>query len=176
MKKIKDLYRRLKKKKNIENTENVDSKYCNSFTTKEDMRSFFINNSEISKKPFIIIADDISINRLILKKMITPLHIDIDFAEDGQELVDKCMMKKYSLILCDTRMPIMSGDEACRIIKKNDGPNKNTNIICISGSNESIEMSEDHILKPISKCILFKKLSYWLRDEEIKWIDNKYSD
>jgi len=130
----------------------------------------FTERSLIAKKPSIICADDVNVNRLILDRMMAPLTADVYFAKDGLELVNMCMVNKFSVILTDIVMPIMSGTEASRIISTGTGPNKDTPIIAISGSNDEKGLTVDSLLKPIARNLLYDKLSKWLKDDEVTWI------
>lgn len=142
--------------------------------TAEKIGSCFTSRSLISKKPSIIFADDINVNRLILGRMLTPLHIDVCFAENGLELVKKCLEKKYSLIFSDNIMPIMGGNEASRIISSGTGPNKDTPIIMVSGSNDECGMTCDRLNKPVARHLLYDKMAKWLSDEEVTWINHNF--
>jgi len=102
--------------------------------------------------------------------MLNPLKIDVHFARDGSELVKYCSQRKFSLILTDMVMPIMNGDEASRIIATGTGLNKDTPIIAITGSSADEGMVVDRISKPVSRNLLYSKISKWITDEEITWI------
>ena len=132
--------------------------------------SCFTRRSSTSVRPSIICADDVNINRLLLDRMLNPLKIDVHFARDGAELVKYCSQRKFSLILTDMVMPIMNGDEASRIIATETGPNKDTPIIAITGSSDEEGMVVDRISKPVSRNLLYSKISKWITDEEITWI------
>jgi CheY-like chemotaxis protein len=42
----------------------------------------------------------------------------LEYAEDGVEAVDKCMLKKYALVVMDNMMPNMTGKEATMTLRK----------------------------------------------------------
>lgn len=65
----------------------------------------------------ILIADDISENRLLLRRTLEPIGFTIQEAKDGQEAVDLWREWKPQVVLMDIRMPVMDGKEAARIIK-----------------------------------------------------------
>lgn len=66
----------------------------------------------------ILIAEDNTINQLIIKKNFEKLNLHCTVVENGQELVTTFQQNKYDIIISDLRMPIMDGFEACREIRK----------------------------------------------------------
>ena len=64
----------------------------------------------------VLIVDDMEINRVILKELIQPWNVKMDFAENGLEATKKVMDEKYDLIILDQMMPVMTGTEAADII------------------------------------------------------------
>lgn len=64
----------------------------------------------------VLFADDMKINRRILKELISPWKFTIEEAQDGEEAVEMVKNNHYDLIILDLRMPKMDGDEAAEII------------------------------------------------------------
>lgn len=64
----------------------------------------------------VLIVDDMAINRVILKELIHPWQVKMDFAENGLEATQKVRENKYDLIILDQMMPVMTGTEAADII------------------------------------------------------------
>ncbi len=67
----------------------------------------------------VLYADDMAINRELVKAMIQENKITIIEAENGQEILDILKNTLPNLILTDIRMPVLDGYEAAKIIKKN---------------------------------------------------------
>ena len=80
-----------------------------------DLCSFTVTDARI------LLVDDNDINREVVKLMLEPLSLDIDEAADGREAVEMAKQTKYDLILMDSHMPVMSGEEATREIRKLSG-------------------------------------------------------
>ena len=80
-----------------------------------DLRSFTITDGKI------LLVDDNDINREVVKAMLEPLSLEIDEAGDGGQAVELAKKTKYDLILMDSHMPVMSGEEATREIRKLSG-------------------------------------------------------
>ena len=70
------------------------------------------------KNKKILVADDIDLNFLLIKKFLSKTGASILWAKDGAEAVDFCENHQdIDLILMDIRMPNMNGFDATRIIK-----------------------------------------------------------
>ena len=133
--------------------------------------SCFTTRSVESSRPSIIVADDVNVNRLLFRRMLEQLGVEIHVVKDGSELVKTCSNRKFSLILTDIVMPILSGTQASRLIVNGSGPNKKTPIIAVGGStSDETGMCVDSILKPVARNVLYDKMSKWLTDEEVTWI------
>ena len=112
----------------------------------------------------ILVADDVKVNRMILKKMIETHGGQVDLVSDGLDAVEKCKAQLYDIILIDNFMPNMGGIEATQIIRKVT-LNAKTPILFITADvlKESIESfiecgSNDFVPKPFNMEILFDKL------------------
>ena len=87
--------------------------------------------------------------------------------ENGKLALDMLAQDSFDLILMDIQMPVMDGEEATRIIKSSNLWNKIPLIILSAdGMVENIEkfknISEDYLIKPLEKNLLYKTLSKYL--------------
>jgi CheY-like chemotaxis protein len=74
-------------------------------------------NVDIMNRVEVLMAEDNLINQKVLCKMLQRLGVErIDIANNGKEAVDMSANKHYDVIFMDMQMPVMCGDEACRII------------------------------------------------------------
>lgn len=123
----------------------------------------------------ILLVDDNEINREVVKAMLEPTKIIIEEASDGQEAVNMVLASSYDLILMDSHMPVMSGEEATAQIRKNEKRSTSKRHIpiialtadAISGVRERLLQSgmDDYIEKPIDSGVLFKTLRKYLVGE-----------
>jgi len=67
----------------------------------------------------VLLAEDVEINRDIMKILLEPTLIEIDAAENGREAVRMFSEApdKYDIILMDLQMPVMDGFEATQTIR-----------------------------------------------------------
>jgi len=124
--------------------------------------------------PTVLVVDDISVNRRILTKILTNMGIVVDTCVDGQEAIDLCKTKKYSLIFMDMVMPIVNGIDATISIRKS-GLNKDVCIVFVTADVSSCSYEKcmnsggtDHMTKPVSKIVLIDKLCKYLLPPEIE--------
>lgn len=86
-------------------------------TTHEALKKI---NTRFAKPIKILVAEDVSMNMLLIKFLLTKLipHVTIIEAENGKEAVQKYEQELPTLILMDMQMPEMDGVEATLAIRK----------------------------------------------------------
>ena len=96
----------------------------------------------------ILLAEDNDLNWEIAYELLTPLGLEVERAENGQVCVDKLSASApsfYDAIIMDIRMPVMTGYEAAKAIRKLD--REDAKIIPI------IAMSADAFQDDVKKCL-----------------------
>lgn len=66
----------------------------------------------------ILLCEDNEVNMKVAQTILKRFGFELDFAENGQEAVNKFIHVTYDLILMDCMMPIMDGFEATKQIRK----------------------------------------------------------
>ncbi|WP_117168625.1 LytR/AlgR family response regulator transcription factor [Paraliobacillus sediminis] len=115
------------------------------------------------RKYRVVIADDHEEARRLLRKfiaLIQPSFVIVAEASDGEELVEKVMVEKPDLVLCDIEMPKLKGVDA---IKQCQQLIPNLCYIFTTAHDDfAVEAFKinalDYILKPIQKDRLFQAL------------------
>jgi len=79
----------------------------------------------------VLVVDDKTPNRYVLRDLLTPLGFEIIEGENGRQEVELARKIKPDLILTDLVMPVMDGFEAVKAIRQFD---KDVPIIAISAS------------------------------------------
>lgn len=126
------------------------------------------------KKARIIVADDIELNRNLIKEYLKETPIEILEAKDGEIAVDLVKDNDIDLILMDIKMPNKNGYEATKKIKSL----KNIPIIAITASvifinkDEKNNLFDDFLQKPLLYDKLIESLSKFL-ECEVKQLPGK---
>jgi PAS domain S-box-containing protein len=113
----------------------------------------------------ILVVEDNEINQEVVSLMLQKVGIDYDLANNGEEGLKKFLadQKKYDLILMDLQMPIMSGYEATKEIRKY---NKQIPIVALTAAamiedkDKAIKVGmNEHIAKPVERNKLYQVIS-----------------
>ena len=123
------------------------------------------NNKKDYSKYTVLIVDDLPVNIILLKTMLTRTNVRLLTATNGQEALDIVRSQRPELILLDIQMPVMNGWEVLKAIKE-DPELKSTVIIVVSAytSPEDIEQSmklgaAGFIKKPVIMDILLSSVT-----------------
>ena len=121
----------------------------------------------------ILLAEDIEINRVILKELLSEIMLEIEDACDGQQAVEIFSSSKegyFDLIFMDIQMPNMNGYEATKTIRQLDRADAKTIPILAMTANAYREDAENaiksgmngHLAKPIDINAVMSALRKWL--------------
>ncbi|WP_190303394.1 ATP-binding protein [Pseudanabaena sp. UWO311] len=116
----------------------------------------------------ILVVDDRWENRQILIKLLTPIGLEVEEAENGQVAVTIWEQWQPDLIWMDMRMPVMNGYEATTQIRS-QLKGQATTIIALTASTLEEERAiilskgcDDFVRKPFLEDIIFEKMSEYL--------------
>ncbi|WP_407491913.1 response regulator [Pseudooceanicola sp. MF1-13] len=116
----------------------------------------------------VLAAEDNATNRLVLSKMLRGAPIDLHFAENGHEAVEKWQSLRPDLIFMDISMPGMDGTEATREIRRieAEGSRPRTPIIAVTahviedGSDDFTSVGMDgYIAKPMRRAAVLEAVA-----------------
>lgn len=124
------------------------------------------NNDYDLKGKSILVVEDNAMNQMVIK-MITKkwLNTTVDFANNGQEGVQKLIEKDYDIILMDLQMPIMDGYEATIAIRNGEAGEDKKSIPIIALTADVMETTKTRVIeigmnkylsKPVDKDTLFE--------------------
>ena len=112
----------------------------------------------------ILLAEDVKMNQIIVKKMIKKLNGDVDVASNGLEVLALMQQQKYDVILMDINMPEMDGYEATQRIRQHSDY-RGQIIIGLSADNQGavkatcLQMGmNDYLVKPFEPADLIEKI------------------
>ncbi len=115
----------------------------------------------------VLSAEDNKTNRLVLEKLLKSLNIDLEFAHDGVEAVEKFKSYAPDLIFMDISMPRMDGTEATQKIREMEEATKG-HVPIVALTALANDGDEEHILshgldryltKPLRKKEIFKVIA-----------------
>lgn len=105
-------------------------------------------------KAFVLIVDDVEMNREILNEILSDMGCSTMLAESGTEALEKISQRLPNLVLSDISMPGMDGYELCGRLKANVNT-RNIPIIFISAFDKTEDIvkgfelgGSDYITKP----------------------------
>lgn len=118
----------------------------------------------------LLIAEDLEVNRMLLRQMLRNKGIVLFEAENGKEVLEVLKTHEVDLIMMDLHMPEMDGIEATRAIRDGrvKGVDSELAIVCLTAdvfkeTKESIFSAgmNDFVTKPIEMRRLFQVLGHW---------------
>ncbi len=120
-----------------------------------------------------LVIDDSASIRKQLELELRDADISSDFAESGEQALEKIQQEKFDLIFLDIIMPGIDGYETCKKMRTN-AAYKKTPIIMLSGKNSPLDEVEGviagatcYLTKPVKSDMLQQTLN-----RVTKWIDN----
>jgi CheY-like chemotaxis protein len=118
----------------------------------------------------VLLAEDDSVNQMVVEAMLTRLGCIVDVATDGQAAFEAACAQRYDLILMDCHMPSMDGFEATRCIRDDEFERGrgHTPIVALTadalaGDRERCIESgmDDYMTKPVSSAMLAAAVERW---------------
>lgn len=115
------------------------------------------------KNKVILIAEDMEMNFVLLKKTLAQTQANIIRAKNGQEMVDIIKSQRnVDIVLLDMGMPVMDGYDATKLLR-NEGfqvPIIAQTAFALNNEKERVlEVGcNDYVEKPINKEVLFEKI------------------
>ena len=108
----------------------------------------------------VLVVDDVPLNILLIKKMLSQYTFEIRTANGGQAALDAIAQTKPNLVLLDLMMPGIDGFEVIRRLRADDAT-KDLPIIILSALNSEQDISKGFQLGAndfINKPIIMEKL------------------
>ncbi|MCC5853514.1 MAG: response regulator [Alkalimonas sp.] len=146
------------------------------------LRLPFAATTELAERPSItpagqlhgqvLLVEDDSTNRLLLRKMLERLGLSVREAEHGKAALAAVALQEPDIILMDIQMPVMDGLSATGLLRQ-QGFRKPILALSAGVMPEDIERSRNHQLdahltKPITLQGLRDGLSRWLRSDAVQ--------
>ena len=115
----------------------------------------------------LLAAEDNKTNQLVFAKMLAGLDIDLVFADDGQEAVEKFRSLQPDIVFTDISMPRMDGKQAAAEMRRLEAELRRPNVPIVAMTAHALDGDADAILaagidhyltKPIRKAELVSRL------------------
>jgi len=124
------------------------------------------------KKLNILIVDDDSINRMLIKAMLTRnsnIVNKIIEAKNGAEALEIIDKEDINLVLLDIIMPVLDGKGFLKEFRSQKSNSSTPVIILTTDDSKKSEMlnygADDILIKPIKEDELIKHIKYWTQEE-----------
>ena len=112
-----------------------------------------------------LVVDDSKVVRMVARKILEGLNFEIEEAEDGRRAMDACRKRMPDAILLDWNMPVMSGIDFLRELRKIEGGQTPVVVFCTT-ENDIAHIQEaigaganEYILKPFDSEIIESKFT-----------------
>ncbi len=121
----------------------------------------------------ILYADDDENNLLLGKSILSDWELDYKVARDGAEAFEFLKTEEFDIVLLDIHMPLLSGVEVVKKIrKKKQNPNRYAKILAVTANVMENDLKyylssgfDDYVLKPFSEKTLYNKICQLLEIE-----------
>ncbi len=104
----------------------------------------------------VLVVDDNEVNLLVAQRMLEQLGYSVDLATNANEAIDASAERDYKVILIDSQMPGMSGNEATRLIRAREGHEDRIPIIALTANalehdrRKAFDAGvDDYLVKPV---------------------------
>jgi signal transduction histidine kinase/CheY-like chemotaxis protein len=124
----------------------------------------------------VLLCEDNEINLKVAINLLSKLGYEVDFAENGQEGINKFLHIDYDIILMDCQMPVMDGFTATQKIRHTERENQAEHLIPIIALTANIGDKDkkacfnagmdDFITKPIRREEIDKVIKHWVKKRE----------
>ncbi|MBL8331521.1 MAG: EAL domain-containing protein [Rubrivivax sp.] len=122
----------------------------------------------------ILVVDDESVTRMMVRRVLTDSGYAVLEAEDGQAAVEQCAASMPDLVLMDVRMPRLNGFDACREIRRL-ASGAHVPVFMLTALDDVVAVTlafeagaTDFITKPINWALLSQRVRYGLRTARVE--------
>ncbi len=132
-----------------------------------DVTALRASVGDAPRVPHVLVAEDNSINQIVVVSLLSHLGCTVDVAADGREAVRRWSTGSYDLILMDCQMPEMDGLEATRAIREGEGVDSRIPIVALTANAMTEDRAaciaagmDDHISNPVTEQSLVDALNF----------------
>ncbi|MBE9516004.1 MAG: response regulator [Proteobacteria bacterium] len=115
-----------------------------------------------------LVVDDSTTLRRLMDLTLSPLGIDVEFTDNGEDAVTLVKGKDYDIIFLDVVLPGIDGYRVCKAIK-GDHRTKSTPVIMLTSKNSTFDKvrgmmagTDVYLTKPLERTNLLRAISKYL--------------
>jgi two-component system phosphate regulon response regulator PhoB len=123
----------------------------------------------LATSPLVLVVEDEAALATMLRYNLEKQGFRVDEASDGQEALDRISEAQPDLVLLDWMLPVMSGIEVCRQIRRRQAT-RDLPVIMVTARTEDQDMvrglntgADDYVTKPFSMDALLARMRALLR-------------
>jgi len=142
-----------------------------SFTVKETAET---SNWNVLRGLRILVAEDNSINQMVMEELLTSVGIEVTLAENGIQALEILRKETFDVVLMDIQMPEMDGLTATAQIRTNHSYD-DLPILAMTANSGVEHMEEsmragmnDHLTKPVDVKHLYTALIKWNKRDQLR--------
>ncbi len=131
----------------------------------------------------VLVVDDVEMNLIVAKSLLKRIRVKVETASSGIEALDLASKNKYDVILLDSMMPGMSGEETLVELRRTCEINLSTPVIVLTANAVKGAREEyiskgftNYLSKPIDGIVLEDMLFNYLPKEKVILNDGKDKD
>ncbi|ASJ75692.1 CHASE domain-containing protein [Granulosicoccus antarcticus] len=126
-------------------------------------------NAAMAAGTCILVVEDDSVNRMVIKRQLAILGQTAEFAENGSEALEKWRAGSYGLVFTDLHMPIMDGYTMTKAIREEEPEGEHIPVVALTANALSGEPRraaeagvDGYLIKPLKLCALKDAVSQYL--------------
>lgn len=113
----------------------------------------------------ILLVEDNSINRQVVRALLRPLNVEVIEAENGREALERLCEGVFDLVLMDLHMPVMDGLAATRAIRKSEAAWARVPVVALTAAASAEDRAasldagmNDFLSKPVKAAVLVEAI------------------
>lgn len=125
----------------------------------------------------VLIVDDNETNLAVAQKLLRATKVQTDLARSGEECLRAAEGKQYHVILLDSMMPGMDGEETLKALRRQEGDRAaQTPVIAVTANASAADRArcleegfDGYVSKPIDSALLEAEVLRFLPDEVVEY-------